>query len=72
VLLLQIQVLCLLFIVILMQYCIHYICICSFSVTDSRNFHTAVAKVKSGKGTSVFTERTDDSSAMQYFQVLTN
>jgi hypothetical protein len=40
------------------------------SFPDSRNFHAAVAKVKSGKGTSVFTERTDDSSAMQYFQVL--
>ncbi|XP_069693305.1 histone-arginine methyltransferase CARMER isoform X1 [Periplaneta americana] len=36
--------------------------------TDARNFHIAVAKVKSGKGASAFTERTDDSSAMQYFQ----
>ncbi|XP_046405920.1 histone-arginine methyltransferase CARMER isoform X3 [Ischnura elegans] len=35
---------------------------------DSRNFHTCIVKVKSGKGVSVFTERTDDSSAMQYFQ----
>ncbi|KAJ9587855.1 hypothetical protein L9F63_018727, partial [Diploptera punctata] len=36
--------------------------------TDARNFHILVVKVKSGKGSSVFTERTDDSSAMQYFQ----
>jgi hypothetical protein len=41
-----------------------------FCVSDARNFHTAITKVKSGKGSSVFTERTDDSSAMQYFQVL--
>jgi hypothetical protein len=38
-------------------------------VPDSRSFHTAVTKVKSGKGTSAFSDRTDDSSAMQYFQV---
>ena len=39
-------------------------------VPDSRSFHAAVTKVKSGKGASAFSERTDDSSAMQYFQVL--
>lgn len=39
-------------------------------VPDSRSFHTAVTKVKAGKGASAFSERTDDSSAMQYFQVL--
>ncbi|XP_066996970.2 histone-arginine methyltransferase CARMER isoform X2 [Anabrus simplex] len=35
---------------------------------DSRRFHDAITKIKSGKEPSVFTERTDDSSAMQYFQ----
>uniref|UniRef100_A0A0A9XU93 type I protein arginine methyltransferase n=1 Tax=Lygus hesperus TaxID=30085 RepID=A0A0A9XU93_LYGHE len=31
-------------------------------------FHSIVNEVKYGKGTSVFSERTDDSSAIQYFQ----
>lgn len=44
--------------------------VCSVCVPDSRSFHAAVTKVKSGKGASAFSERTDDSSAMQYFQVL--
>ncbi|KAK2718669.1 hypothetical protein QYM36_005863 [Artemia franciscana] len=35
---------------------------------DSRKFTSLLAKVKSGKDLSVFTERTDDSSAIQYFQ----
>ncbi|GLH16419.1 Histone-arginine methyltransferase CARMER [Gryllus bimaculatus] len=35
---------------------------------EARRFHENINKVKSGKGTSVFTERTDDSSAIQYFQ----
>nr|CAD7459332.1 unnamed protein product [Timema tahoe] len=36
--------------------------------SDAKNFHVEVAKMKSGEGKSSFTERTDDSSAMQYFQ----
>uniref|UniRef100_A0A1B6CGN0 type I protein arginine methyltransferase n=2 Tax=Clastoptera arizonana TaxID=38151 RepID=A0A1B6CGN0_9HEMI len=35
---------------------------------DLQSFHTLVNEVKIGKGCSVFTERTDDSSAVQYFQ----
>ncbi|XP_065165183.1 histone-arginine methyltransferase CARMER [Atheta coriaria] len=35
---------------------------------DGRLFHIAITKVKSGKNTSVFSIRTEDSSAMQYFQ----
>lgn len=33
-----------------------------------KKFHSIVNEVKYGKGTSVFSERTDDSSAIQYFQ----
>lgn len=35
---------------------------------DVRNFNIAVTKIKSGKGASVFSVRTEDSSATQYFQ----
>ncbi|XP_049805040.1 probable histone-arginine methyltransferase CARMER isoform X2 [Schistocerca nitens] len=38
------------------------------SVADARAVHEAVSKVKLGKDSSVFTDRTEDSSAMQYFQ----
>lgn len=36
---------------------------------DLKNFHSLINEVKVGKGYSVFSERTDDSSAVQYFQV---
>lgn len=36
--------------------------------SDFRIFHVAVTKAKSSKSASVFSVRTDDSSAMQYFQ----
>lgn len=39
---------------------------CSF--LDIRNFTIAITKVKSGRGASVFSVRTEDSSALQYFQ----
>ncbi|XP_014249411.1 histone-arginine methyltransferase CARMER isoform X2 [Cimex lectularius] len=35
---------------------------------EMKKFHALVNEVKIGKGTSVFSERTDDSSAIQYFQ----
>ncbi|KAK9497610.1 hypothetical protein O3M35_004305 [Rhynocoris fuscipes] len=35
---------------------------------EMKRFHSIVSEVKYGKGTSVFSERTDDSSAIQYFQ----
>ncbi|KAK9889475.1 hypothetical protein WA026_004749 [Henosepilachna vigintioctopunctata] len=35
---------------------------------DARNFTITMTKAKSGKGASVFTVRTEDSSATQYFQ----
>ncbi|XP_044764864.1 histone-arginine methyltransferase CARMER isoform X3 [Coccinella septempunctata] len=35
---------------------------------DARNFTIAMTKAKSGKGASVFSVRTEDSSATQYFQ----
>ncbi|CAH1393140.1 unnamed protein product [Nezara viridula] len=35
---------------------------------EMKKFHSIVNEVKYGKGTSVFSERTDDSSAIQYFQ----
>ncbi|XP_064089224.1 histone-arginine methyltransferase CARMER-like [Macrobrachium nipponense] len=35
---------------------------------DARKFHSAVYKVRQGKEASVFSERTDDASAVQYFQ----
>ncbi|XP_063219806.1 histone-arginine methyltransferase CARMER isoform X4 [Bacillus rossius redtenbacheri] len=35
---------------------------------DAANFHKAVMKVKAGREKSAFTERTDESSALQYFQ----
>lgn len=52
------------------MYCCLNACVYLVCVPDSRSFHAAVTKVKSGKGASAFSERTDDSSAMQYFQVL--
>lgn len=36
--------------------------------SDMKNFHALINEVKVGKGSSVFSERTDDSSAVQYFQ----
>ncbi|XP_017793432.1 PREDICTED: histone-arginine methyltransferase CARMER isoform X1 [Habropoda laboriosa] len=36
--------------------------------TDFRNFHSQILKLKNGKGISAFNERTEESSAMQYFQ----
>ncbi|XP_017760797.1 PREDICTED: histone-arginine methyltransferase CARMER isoform X4 [Eufriesea mexicana] len=36
--------------------------------TDFRNFHSQILKLKNGKGMSAFNERTEESSAMQYFQ----
>uniref|UniRef100_A0A1B6KZB4 type I protein arginine methyltransferase n=2 Tax=Graphocephala atropunctata TaxID=36148 RepID=A0A1B6KZB4_9HEMI len=36
--------------------------------TDLKRFHSFVHEAKVGKGNSVFTERTEDSSAVQYFQ----
>ncbi|KAL6260958.1 hypothetical protein P5V15_008486 [Pogonomyrmex californicus] len=36
--------------------------------TDFRNFHSHIVKLKMGKGVSAFNERTEESSAMQYFQ----
>ncbi|XP_069158781.1 histone-arginine methyltransferase CARMER isoform X2 [Procambarus clarkii] len=36
--------------------------------SDSRKFHNVIFKVRQGKEVSVFNERTDDSSATQYFQ----
>ncbi|RZC41567.1 histone-arginine methyltransferase CARMER [Asbolus verrucosus] len=38
------------------------------SIEDARSFTIAITKVKSGKGASVFSVRTEDSSATQYFQ----
>jgi histone-arginine methyltransferase CARM1 len=38
------------------------------TIEDARNFTIAITKVKSGKGASVFSVRTEDSSATQYFQ----
>ncbi|KAK8395600.1 hypothetical protein O3P69_005599 [Scylla paramamosain] len=38
------------------------------SEADSRRFHTVILKMRQGKEVSVFNERTDDSSATQYFQ----
>ncbi|XP_018006811.1 histone-arginine methyltransferase CARMER isoform X2 [Hyalella azteca] len=38
------------------------------STADARRFHEIIYKVKVGKEASVFNERTDDSSATQYFQ----
>lgn len=35
---------------------------------DFRNFHSQILKLKNGKGISAFNERTEESSAMQYFQ----
>lgn len=35
---------------------------------DFRNFHSQILKLKNGKGVSAFNERTEESSAMQYFQ----
>ncbi|XP_026465353.1 histone-arginine methyltransferase CARMER [Ctenocephalides felis] len=35
---------------------------------DAREFHCKVTKAKSGKHTSIFSDRTEDSSALQYFQ----
>ena len=37
---------------------------------DSRKFHGYIFKMRLGKEASVFNERTDDSSATQYFQVI--
>lgn len=39
-----------------------------FSFAESLKFHNIVSKVLVGKDLSVFTERTEDSSATQYFQ----
>ncbi|XP_046461394.1 histone-arginine methyltransferase CARMER-like isoform X2 [Daphnia pulex] len=36
--------------------------------TDASNFHKSLGKLQLGKDLSVFTERTEDSSASQYFQ----
>lgn len=36
--------------------------------SDSRKFHNIIYKMRQGKEVSVFNERTDDSSATQYFQ----
>lgn len=41
-------------------------------VIDMNVFHSIMNEVKVGKGSSVFSERTDDSSAVQYFQVNEN
>lgn len=38
------------------------------SDVDCQNFHLHVTKIKAGRSTSMFTVRTEDSSAMQYFQ----
>lgn len=38
------------------------------SFADFRNFHSHIVKLKMGKGVSAFNERTEESSAMQYFQ----
>ncbi|XP_047490084.1 histone-arginine methyltransferase CARMER-like isoform X2 [Penaeus chinensis] len=38
------------------------------SESDSRRFHRIIYKMRQGKEASVFNERTDDSSATQYFQ----
>lgn len=38
------------------------------ALSDAQNFTIAITKVKSGKGASVFSVRTEDSSASQYFQ----
>lgn len=38
------------------------------NISDARNFTLAMTKAKSGKGASVFSVRTEDSSATQYFQ----
>ncbi|KAM3955831.1 arginine methyltransferase 4 [Aphomia sociella] len=38
------------------------------SEVDCQNFHLLVSKIKAGRSSSVFTVRTEDSSAMQYFQ----
>ncbi|XP_068249662.1 histone-arginine methyltransferase CARMER isoform X2 [Palaemon carinicauda] len=35
---------------------------------DARKFHSTIYKVRQGKEASVFSERTDDASAVQYFQ----
>lgn len=37
-------------------------------IAECRSFTIAITKVKSGRGASVFSVRTEDSSAMQYFQ----
>ncbi|KAK7085383.1 Histone-arginine methyltransferase carm1, partial [Halocaridina rubra] len=36
--------------------------------SDARKFHNVIYKVRQGKESSVFNERTDDASAIQYFQ----
>ncbi|KYN27723.1 Histone-arginine methyltransferase CARMER [Trachymyrmex cornetzi] len=38
------------------------------SEPDFRDFHSHIVKLKMGKGVSAFNERTEESSAMQYFQ----
>jgi len=37
-------------------------------IVDALKFHKALGKLQLGKDLSVFTERTEDSSASQYFQ----
>lgn len=39
-----------------------------FPSPDASNFHKSLGKLQLGKDLSVFTERTEDSSASQYFQ----
>ena len=38
-------------------------------ISDVQKFHEVILKMRQGKEASVFNERTDDSSATQYFQV---
>lgn len=40
----------------------------NFLLLDASNFHKSLGKLQLGKDLSVFTERTEDSSASQYFQ----
>lgn len=40
----------------------------NFFFTGAKIFHNNVVRVKDGSSTSVFTDRTDESSASQYFQ----
>lgn len=45
------------------------ICVVVIIILDASNFQIQATKALKGHDSSVFAERTDDSSALQYFQV---